>query len=492
MKLFWKVLLTALIPLIFVLGFSLFQVERSVRIHEASVEAENKLKTSLLQVRLSAFLSDMKKTQAILSGSNEVARAVQAADTDFLTYWGQMFLDESSSQKIIFADRDGVVLARPHAPYIFGDNISENPAFRVAASGRDTITCHEIDMLFSIISAAPVRLYGEDHVGVILVAVPVTPFFLSGFVSGTGLEVLVRPEGVSPIASSREITGRKSVIYRPDFLSGGIPIEKVEIFFPDDKTIGPLNDLHKKIIWSLGFIFVVPPIVLLLLLKHHLRPYSSLMENLMYLAQKDPDLSGARKRLEQKFGTGGDETSAVASAVIRILKLLEEKIALLEQTSRTDPLTQVSNRLHLDRLLQAEMEHSASKGAPLSVIIIDLDHFKDVNDVFGHQAGDRVLYRAAQILKDTAGPAAFVGRWGGEEFLVILPSIGKDSAYLEGEKLRKAVENGDFAIERYVTISLGIATLLPGDTPSTLVHRADKGLYRAKAGGRNRTVLGEG
>lgn len=177
MKLFWKVLLAALIPLIFVLGFSLFQVERSVRIHEASVEAENKLKTSLLQVRLSAFLSDMKKTQAILSGSNEVARAVQAADTDFLTYWGQMFLDESSSQKIIFADRDGVVLARPHAPYIFGDNISENPAFRVAASGRDTITCHEIDMLFSIISAAPVRLYGEDHVGVILVAVPVTPFF---------------------------------------------------------------------------------------------------------------------------------------------------------------------------------------------------------------------------------------------------------------------------------------------------------------------------
>ena len=148
MKLFWKVLLAALIPLIFVLGFSLFQVERSVRIHEASVEAENKLKTSLLQVRLSAFLSDMKKTQAILSGSNEVARAVQAADTDFLTYWGQMFLDESSSQKIIFADRDGVVLARPHAPYIFGDNISENPAFRVAASGRDTITCHEIDMLF--------------------------------------------------------------------------------------------------------------------------------------------------------------------------------------------------------------------------------------------------------------------------------------------------------------------------------------------------------
>jgi len=88
-------------------------------------------------------------------------------------------------------------------------------------------------------------------------------------------------------------------------------------------------------------------------------------------------------------------------------------------------------------------------------------------------------------------PGAFVGRWGGEEFLIILPSVGEDSAYREGEKLRKAVEKGDFAIERYVTISLGIATMLPGDTPLTLVHRADKGLYRAKAGGRNRTVLGE-
>jgi len=124
----------------------------------------------------------------------------------------------------------------------------------------------------------------------------------------------------------------------------------------------------------------------------------------MYLAQKDSDLSGARKRLEQKFGTGGDEASAVASAVVRILKLLEEKIMLLEKTSRTDPLTQVSNRLHLDRLLQAGMERSVSVGESLSVLIIDLDHFKNVNDVFGHQAGDRVLYRTARILKETAGP----------------------------------------------------------------------------------------
>ncbi len=220
-------------------------------------------------------------------------------------------------------------------------------------------------------------------------------------------------------------------------------------------AIVPLSDLHNRMLWVTVFIFVVLPVALLILLRRHLRPYSNLMAHLMPLTEKGADLEEIRRGLEQDFRQNRHEVAAVASAVVRILKLLEEKILLLEKTSRTDPLTQVSNRLHLDRLLQAEMERSASEEEPLSVIIIDLDHFKDVNDVFGHQAGDRVLYRAAQILKETAGPGAFVGRWGGEEFLIILPSVGEDSACREGENLRKAVEKGDFAIERYVTIQPG-------------------------------------
>ncbi|WP_367339518.1 diguanylate cyclase [Aminivibrio sp.] len=490
MKLYWKILLTALIPLILVLGLGLYQVNRSIRIHEAGVASENRLKTSLLQVRLSAFLDDLKKTAAIISGSRDVERAVQAGDTDFLTSWGSLFLFDGGLENIIIADRSGTVLARPGDPFRFGDSVSDHPAFIGAMAGKDIAAFYEMDGFLSIVCVNPIKLYGEDPVGVVFVTAPVTYSLLSFFPSATGIGILVEPEGFPPVSSSPDLLPGKGFLFSPSLISEGVPMKRVEVFFPDDQAIVPLSDLHNRMLWVTVFIFVVLPVALLILLRRHLRPYSNLMAHLMPLTEKGADLEEIRRGLEQDFRQNRHEVAAVASAVVRILKLLEEKILLLEKTSRTDPLTQVSNRLHLDRLLQAEMERSASEEEPLSVIIIDLDHFKDVNDVFGHQAGDRVLYRAAQILKETAGPGAFVGRWGGEEFLIILPSVGEDSACREGENLRKAVEKGDFAIERYVTISLGIATMLPGDTPSTLVHRADKGLYRAKAEGRNRTVLG--
>lgn len=125
------------------------------------------------------------------------------------------------------------------------------------------------------------------------------------------------------------------------------------------------------------------------------------------------------------------------------------------------------------------------------MLILDLDHFKEVNDTFGHQAGDGVLRKTAAILSGTVGQRGSVGRWGGEEFLVVLPGRGAEEALAVAEEIRSNVENGTFDITRYVTVSIGVAEALPGDTPGTLVRRADMGLYRAKAEGRNRTAPGE-
>ena len=113
-------------------------------------------------------------------------------------------------------------------------------------------------------------------------------------------------------------------------------------------------------------------------------------------------------------------------------------------------------------------------------------------DLFGiFQAGDGVLRKTAGILSSVVGGRGSVGRWGGEEFLVILPGTGLDNAFLLAEEIRCEVERGDFGITRYVTVSIGVAQAVAGDTPVSLVRRADVGLYRAKAGGRNRAVLGE-
>jgi diguanylate cyclase (GGDEF)-like protein len=491
LKLYWKVLITAMLPLFLVLGLGMYQVNRSVRIHEESVAEENRLKVSLLRFRLSSFLKEMQKTASILGASGDAARAVEGADTDYLTAWGKLFLDGGGTYRILFTDLDGTVLSRPHDPFRFGDSLRSHPAVRSAAEGRDVAAFYEIEGIFSIICAAPVKLYGEIPVGTVMVAAPVSPALLASFVSGTSLDLLVEPEGYPPAASFDGTCGRSFLSLDPELVHEGIPMKRVLVFFPDDLAITPLTELHSNLVIAVGFFFIALPLGLFLMLRRHLRPYARLMENLLHLSDKDADLPGVRERLEAEDGNARNEVSAVTAAVARILKMLEEKIALLEWTSRTDALTQVNNRLHLDRVLQREIGCIEREDPPLSVLILDLDHFKDVNDTFGHQAGDGVLRKTAGILSSVVGGRGSVGRWGGEEFLVILPGTGLDNAFLLAEEIRCEVERGDFGITRYVTVSIGVAQAVAGDTPVSLVRRADVGLYRAKAGGRNRTVLGE-
>lgn len=491
MKLYWKVLITAMLPLILVLGLGMFQVNRSVRIHEESVAVENRLKVSLLRFRLSSFFGEMNKTTAILGASGDAARAVEGADSDYLTTWGKLFLNAGGADRILFTDLDGTVLSRPHDPFRFGDSIRAHPAFQGAAKGRTLAAFYEIEGAFSIICAAPVKLYGEIPVGTVLVAAAVTPSLLSSFVSGTGLDLLVEPEGYPPAASFEGTCARSSLSIDPELISEGIPMKRVLVYFPDDRVMVPLTDLHSNLLLAMVFFFVALPLGLLLMLRHHLKPYTRLMENLLRLSDKEADLPWVRERLEEEDGNSRNEVSSVTAAVARILKMLEEKIDLLEWTSRTDALTQVSNRLHLDGVLQRVLQSTVKSGAPLSVLILDLDRFKEVNDTFGHQAGDGVLRKTAAILSDTVGRRGSVGRWGGEEFLVVLPGRGADEALTVAEEIRSEVESGEFDIARYVTVSIGVGEAVPGDTPGTLVRRADMGLYRAKAEGRNRTVLGE-
>ncbi|MGD9822081.1 MAG: cache domain-containing protein, partial [Aminobacteriaceae bacterium] len=201
MKLYWKVLITALLPLILLLGLGMYQVNRSVRVHEESVAEENRLKVSLLRFRLSSFFSEMKKTTAILGASGDAARAVEGADSDYLTTRGKLFLDAGGADRIFFTDLEGTVLSRPHDRARFGDSLRSHPAFQGAAEGRDVAAFYEIEGVFSIICAAPVKLYGEIPVGTVMVAAPVSPALLASFVSGTGLDLLVEPEGYPPAAS---------------------------------------------------------------------------------------------------------------------------------------------------------------------------------------------------------------------------------------------------------------------------------------------------
>lgn len=160
----------------------------------------------------------------------------------------------------------------------------------------------------------------------------------------------------------------------------------------------------------------------------------------------------------------------------------------LHARSITDALTGLFNRQELDRELADRIMLARRRGRPLAVMMIDIDHFKHVNDRFGHQVGDQVLVALARIMRASVRDSDIVGRWGGEEFMVICPDTSGRDAQAVAERLRQAVAIRPFPVAGRVTVSVGIAVLEQGESIERLVNSADAALYRAKAEGRNRVV----
>lgn len=171
---------------------------------------------------------------------------------------------------------------------------------------------------------------------------------------------------------------------------------------------------------------------------------------------------------------------------------LVDQVERLRMRAFVDALTGIWNRGALFDLLNRETERAKRSGAPLAVAMLDIDHFKSVNDTYGHQGGGEVLKELCQRLRDVVRAYDSVGRYGGEEFAVLFPDTGAEQAATLGERLRAAVEETPFKIgtlREKLTISVGMACLEgDDDTVDALLQRADEALYRAKGEGRNRVI----
>lgn len=162
---------------------------------------------------------------------------------------------------------------------------------------------------------------------------------------------------------------------------------------------------------------------------------------------------------------------------------------MFKSNSETDKLTNLPNRGKIDDVLDKELLRANRYKQPFSVILIDIDHFKEVNDQFGHQTGDLILQEFARIVVKNIRITDFVGRWGGEEFLVICPNTNEKGAFSLAETLRKTIESNTFSLIQHKTASLGVAEYHEGSTLENLFKKADDALYAAKNTGRNRTSL---
>ena len=173
---------------------------------------------------------------------------------------------------------------------------------------------------------------------------------------------------------------------------------------------------------------------------------------------------------------------------ITLEKELKDQHKKVQHLSITDHLTGLFNRQKLDEALDDEINRATRSTSPFSIIMLDLDYFKKVNDVYGHQVGDEVLIEVSKILQQCTRKIDIVGRWGGEEFMIVCPETDGQGGEKIAEKIRTKIEQHSFPVVGNKTASFGVSAYDRSDEAKTIVERADKALYQAKEQGRNRVV----
>jgi two-component system cell cycle response regulator len=177
----------------------------------------------------------------------------------------------------------------------------------------------------------------------------------------------------------------------------------------------------------------------------------------------------------------------IAERIIAVHETLARQNARLAELATVDELTGVKNRRRLRNDLETQTALAVGEGTPLSIVMLDVDHFKSYNDAFGHPAGDEVLRGVGETLIRAVRRNDVVARYGGEEFAILLPTAGVDEAMEVARRIRAAIADRDWP-NRAITASLGVATLGPDTPPESLVERADLALYHSKHTGRDRVT----
>lgn len=204
--------------------------------------------------------------------------------------------------------------------------------------------------------------------------------------------------------------------------------------------------------------------------------------------RKLQEIRSALRQSEQALHSANDALQQQLSEIHGLQRQLHEQ-------ANRDPLTGLYNRRYLDTTLARELARCQREGQPLSLMLIDIDHFKRINDSYGHQAGDEVLKQLADMLNAQARSADVVCRFGGEEFLLLLPNMPPATALARAEQWRRdfaasSIAFGEFRMQ--ATLSIGLASYPGhGTTPQALIRSADHALYRAKTEGRNRVIMAD-
>ncbi|MBN2894388.1 MAG: diguanylate cyclase [Campylobacterales bacterium] len=277
---------------------------------------------------------------------------------------------------------------------------------------------------------------------------------------------------------------------------------RISAFVPASLIEANIRKGFAPLLYSGLLIVLLSTLALLLFARSITRPLSSMLETAKRLKQGDYGARINTQASSAELQTLTDTLNEMAATIEErtrqletqneIIKanqtMLESQNRHLEKVSITDKLTGLNNRTRLDAVMQAQQHLCAQRQGQFSLILFDIDHFKRINDTHGHPCGDKVLQHMAKIITEHTRNSDVAGRWGGEEFMIILPATTLDQATSIAEKLRLMIEQHQIVEGETITASFGVSASHCDDPLFSIVERADKALYEAKNSGRNRTV----
>lgn len=258
-------------------------------------------------------------------------------------------------------------------------------------------------------------------------------------------------------------------------------------FFPTIQLHGSVEEFYINIMNSAG-----ESVPLLMNARRYMQDGVPVID-CMFIQMKqridyEMELRSLQKTTEKAYKDREEAFAQLEKIYVEIERKQDEILEMNEvllKLSNTDKLTAIPNRRFFQEELERHIERHSRKGTVFSLLMVDIDHFKMVNDTHGHLVGDNVLIQLAELLTQEVRPVDRVARLGGEEFVIILPGMDAEEALELAVKLNRAVEFADWERVDRLTVSIGASTFSEGDTEVTILHDADQALYQAKARGRN-------
>lgn len=494
MSFFQKILIVVLLPISTFGIYELNQYRHVTKAFEESIVSELRKSSSETKGFLEETLENSRKIGHAIRVSEDLANDLLFAETDklFLTTQPFMGLDVDY---IALINNDHMVISRGHDELFFGDIFSNTDLLRNVQQQAQVSGIFLLDGDLYLATAMPVLLYDEQPVGTLVI--------------GYSLLNRVLPEiekyfslGVSAILDESLIYSSQPVYLDHydsilvSFSSSELSNLTLTMHQDNSEKRKQLQATQYHSILLLMFVLTLTTLYLFFLIKKLVLPIKLLAEDMQRYK------NGKREMVTIPI------TSGEVGKIINIYESMKrENISLLEELERkvhnrtrelnkkndqlrllstTDQLTKIYNRTKLDRVLEIEFLRANNGEHPFGLILVDIDHFKNINDSYGHLIGDEFLVQFAQLLNSCASKKDFIGRWGGEEFLIVCTDSEADEVYQLAEKIRCSVEQFEFSKVKYRTASFGISLYKVGTNIEALLKQADDALYQAKNNGRNR------